>query len=225
MISAVTAASSATGRSLVPAATTAMVPGRLGSGWVLDGDAPGGFVVDRLAEGAAQAVAWVGGDAGDEQLAFWARMRRAMATVCSGVLPAPKMTSGKPFAQGAMGIDRGEGQVFDREPPRRRFRAFADRGGSRAHGLEQLARAESRGERVPQIPAGSRGKTEKNQTQGMVWGPSMEGVIPGQESDDQPGVSDSFHAGGRAASAIGSEPDRWWRVVHPAQTLLRDLRT
>ena len=32
MISAVTAASSATGRSLVPAQTTAMVPGRLGSG-------------------------------------------------------------------------------------------------------------------------------------------------------------------------------------------------
>ena len=50
MISAVTAASSATGKSLVPAQITAMLPGAFGQGLFLDGHAAREFVVDGVLE-------------------------------------------------------------------------------------------------------------------------------------------------------------------------------
>ena len=40
---------------------------------------------------------------------------RAISMICSGVLPAPKITSGKPGAQGAVVIDLGEAEVVERQ--------------------------------------------------------------------------------------------------------------
>ena len=97
MASQVMTASSATGKSLVPAATTATRPGR-GSGgctvtrkaravsWMT---APGTCSATRASVSAEQRVA--------RTLLPCSRIRFAIATTCAEVLPAPKMVSGNPF--------------------------------------------------------------------------------------------------------------------------------
>ena len=94
-MSAVTAASSATGKSLVPAHTTAMVPARLGQRLPVDGQAAGGLVVNGVAEIAASAAGHARAPRGSPALAGSCSSNlAAIFTTWFGVLPAPKITSG-----------------------------------------------------------------------------------------------------------------------------------
>ena len=93
---AVTAASSATGRSEVPAAQTAIRPGRAGAGVV-------STVMQRAASwkrASGRTAATVRCTSAVVRVTStrWPRaaIRSTIATICSGVLPAPKTVSGKP---------------------------------------------------------------------------------------------------------------------------------
>ena len=94
--SAVTAASSATGRSEVPAAAIAIRPGSGSAALGLDREAARRLVKPGLRLAAATR-AWTSAVVRVTSTR-WPRaaMRSTIATICSGVLPAPKMASGKP---------------------------------------------------------------------------------------------------------------------------------
>ena len=52
-----------------------------------------------------------------------------MAEIWAGVLPRPRMTSGKPLPDGAMVIDPGEAQILERAGPKRLDQLIARRVG------------------------------------------------------------------------------------------------
>jgi len=98
MISAVTAASSATGKSLVPAQIMPMVPGRSGLKFFLDGHATGGSWWTASLEFLRNARAWAFGDTRDEHTRFGGQdFSRRFFDDLFGRFAAAEMTSGKPL--------------------------------------------------------------------------------------------------------------------------------
>ena len=112
---AVTAASSATGRSEVPAQTTATRPGSGSTGAHGDRDAARGSRGSARRRAARRAGPRSTSAAVRVTSTFWPRaaMRSTMAATCSGVLPAPKTTSGKPRRRRAVVVDLREAEVLE----------------------------------------------------------------------------------------------------------------